>query len=592
MKTYTQRQFSTLTGIPRTTLQNWAKNGKLILAVEENGARFYSEEQIELAKSLKRSAKKTTPSNETTKKSALPDTFDDDAQDDSEELPADVAPNDDDTGDGELIDQHNTARDFDSYLTLASNDANVSEGTAALDGQEPAENDSGSGLPDKCPEVQTAAPMDDDQNEKINSDATTFSGVEDTPHLESPADLQDDSNCEVNAVVEVPTPVEVAAPPITDLVHANVTIETAPFIDELKVVSLEGKTLQELADESRLCFERGDDCLKQGAMYYVEGGRRLIEAKRRLKHGEWQKWLKENFAFSQDTAENRMKLATRFGESKSETFRNLKPATLIKLLALPVGDEERFIEAQVSAGKPIEDLSAREVQKAVVEWKQRATVPEQNKSEVGDEVFPIVDFGRGNPLTDSMSDPVKKKPPITNRRDGANYEWYTPQKYVSAVRDVLGGIDFDPTSCEKANETVKAEKFLTADDDTLNANWSGRVFMNPPFTQPLIEQLVDKFVNEYSVGNIAAGIVLTHNCTETDWFIKLAQMSAGILFTDHRINFLDAGIESAGTAQRGQRGQAFFYFGSDPEKFFEVFGKFGWGVQLVATAAALKKGKQ
>lgn len=154
-------------------------------------------------------------------------------------------------------------------------------------------------------------------------------------------------------------------------VASEVTVESPPFFDN-SVVLLEEKTLQELADEGRVFFSRGDDCLKQGALYYVEGGRRLVEAKRRLKHGQWQEWLKANFSFSHDTAANFMKLAERFGGANYETFRNFKPAVLIKMLALPVGDEDAFIEAQAAAGKPVEDLTAREVQKAVKEWKNAA----------------------------------------------------------------------------------------------------------------------------------------------------------------------------------------------------------------------------
>lgn len=49
---YTQRQFSTLTGIARNTLRNWAKAGRLVPAIEENGKKYYSAAQSDVAHSL------------------------------------------------------------------------------------------------------------------------------------------------------------------------------------------------------------------------------------------------------------------------------------------------------------------------------------------------------------------------------------------------------------------------------------------------------------------------------------------------------------------------------------------------------------
>ena len=62
-------------------------------------------------------------------------------------------------------------------------------------------------------------------------------------------------------------------------------------------------------------------------------------------------------------------------------------------------------------------------------------------------------------------------------------EYYTPVEIVEATRKALGGkIDLDPASCELAQKTVKAEKYYTIDDDGLSKEWSGYVFLNPPFS--------------------------------------------------------------------------------------------------------------
>jgi len=57
--------------------------------------------------------------------------------------------------------------------------------------------------------------------------------------------------------------------------------------------------------------------------------------------------------------------------------------------------------------------------------------------------------------------------PHVSEASGEN-EWYTPPEYVKAVREIMGGIDCDPASSEKANRTIKADTFFTIDDDGLS----------------------------------------------------------------------------------------------------------------------------
>jgi hypothetical protein len=77
-------------------------------------------------------------------------------------------------------------------------------------------------------------------------------------------------------------------------------------------------------------------------------------------------------------------------------------------------------------------------------------------------------------------------------------EWYTPAKYIEMARKVLGEIDLDPASSLAANDTVKAKEWF---DDGLTKPWRGRVWMNPPYAQPLIGQFITKLVEERSADN-------------------------------------------------------------------------------------------
>ena len=143
------------------------------------------------------------------------------------------------------------------------------------------------------------------------------------------------------------------------------------------------------------------------------------------------------------------------------------------------------------------------------------------------------------------------------------YEWYTPAQYLDAARDVLGEIDLDPASSDKAQETVCAGDYFTEEDDGLSKEWHGRVWLNPPYAQPLISEFLAKMVAEYSAGRVTAGIVLTNDCTDTAWFHETAEVADAICFTRGRISFYNA----AGIGGSPTQGQAFFYFGDDVERF-------------------------
>lgn len=66
------------------------------------------------------------------------------------------------------------------------------------------------------------------------------------------------------------------------------------------------------------------------------------------------------------------------------------------------------------------------------------------------------------------------------QHSSASNEWYTPPEIVEAAREVLGGIDLDPASCEEANKVVRASRIYTIGDDGLSKPWSGHVLLNPP----------------------------------------------------------------------------------------------------------------
>ena len=155
-----------------------------------------------------------------------------------------------------------------------------------------------------------------------------------------------------------------------------------------------------------------------------------------------------------------------------------------------------------------------------------------------------------------------------------NYEWYTPAEHVEHARRVLGVIDLDPASSAAAQKTVKAESYFSADDDGLKREWQGRIWLNPPYNQPTVEQFIDKLIEERAAGRTTRAILLTHNSTDTAWFHKAATAASAICFPRGRIAFVD----TAGDRDAPTQGQAFFFFGPDTRPFKAEFSQVGFVV--------------
>lgn len=108
-------------------------------------------------------------------------------------------------------------------------------------------------------------------------------------------------------------------------------------------------------------------------MSMIEIGRRLVEAKAMVPHGEWGDYLRNEVQFSQRSANNFMRAYERSQNgANSQTFANLGYSQIVKLLALPDEELEEFTESH-----DVQHMSVRELDQALKERNEEKRLREE-----------------------------------------------------------------------------------------------------------------------------------------------------------------------------------------------------------------------
>lgn len=263
---------------------------------------------------------------------------------------------------------------------------------------------------------------------------------------------------------------------------------------------------------------------------------------------------------------------------------NVSQRALLAVELLPYLEEEAKKRQATSSpgthgGKPLVANLPQGVKRAARARDQAATAvgvsPRtiQDAKLVRDESPELFEAVRSGEMTINAAKNIIK--PHVSYNSGNN-EWYTPKEILDAAREVFGEIDLDPASSELANEKVGAKKFFSVDDDGLSQDWSGRVWLNPPYASDLVGKFCEKLASSVESGAVIA-IVLVNNATETQWFARLASVASHICFPTSRIRFWSPDKPSATPLQ----GQAILCCGEDGDSFVESFSKFGIVVKVI-----------
>lgn len=156
-------------------------------------------------------------------------------------------------------------------------------------------------------------------------------------------------------------------------------------------------------------------------------------------------------------------------------------------------------------------------------------------------------------------------------------EHYTPPDIVERSRALMGSIDLDPSSCAKANEVVQATRIFTIDDNGLDHDWPGNVFMNPPGGrreedhQSNLSLWTTHLREQYASAKTAQAIAVIFRVDlSTTWFRPLWKFA--LCFPWDRLEFLDQNLQPQ---KAPTHCNALVYMGRDIDRFVELFSPVG-----------------
>lgn len=161
------------------------------------------------------------------------------------------------------------------------------------------------------------------------------------------------------------------------------------------------------------------------------------------------------------------------------------------------------------------------------------------------------------------------------RNSGYNKTYYnTPQKYVDAVLSVFDEINLDP--CSNLNSIVPAKVKYILPTDGLKESWSyERIYVNPPFGRGLNKTSIYDWLEKCYLANKTGSdvIALIPVATNTKHWKNFVFNSDVICFlNDTRLKFRIGESEN----NKGiSISCAMIYWGSESEKFYDVFKNFG-----------------
>lgn len=271
----------------------------------------------------------------------------------------------------------------------------------------------------------------------------------------------------------------------------------------------------------------------------------------------------------------RASTAAEFGLSERHLYRQLEAAE-IERRVLTHGSKEQIPERQLRPLAQLTPLEQKPAWEEAVETAPAGKVTAAHVAEVVErrlngtppvpppEVLAAADDEANEEIAELEEAPEDAPDSMAIHFSSASPEWYTPRDIVDRVIAVFGAIDVDPCS-NTGVPNVPAKVHYTEADDGLSHDWTGRVYMNPPYGRG-IDPWIAHLVEEYERGACTEAIALVPARVDTDWFRRFEAYPW--LAVDGRLKF--SGHQNAAPFP-----SALVYLGVAVGRFVEVFGDLG-----------------
>lgn len=296
------------------------------------------------------------------------------------------------------------------------------------------------------------------------------------------------------------------------------------------------------SDRNRL--EKLEQVVERGLATFVTVGRALMEIRdRRL--------YRETHSRFDDYCRDR------FGIGRHYAYRQIRGAEVTATLAdVDNCQQVDCLPANEAQARPLTTLEPEEVRRA---WLLAVELSDGGQPTSGD-------VKRAVELVTENGGPARAGDADSSVHfSSESGEWLSPPSLVERVQEVMGRITLDPCAASHASPVVPAESHLTEEDDGLARDWSGSVYMNPPYGRA-IEEWVEKLISEYEEGGVTEAVALLPARTDTSWFRRLRPYPR--CFLHGRLTF-------SGHANSAPFPSMTVYLGTTPQEFISAFSQIG-----------------